>query len=315
MTLQPAESIEIVITPREAGFRIDKVLAQHQSLGSVSRSQIKKYHMSGHVLVNKLIRPLKYKVQAGDLIVVALPQAAELDMTPEDIPLDILFEDEHMIVINKQPGLVVHPAPGHMHSTLVHGLLFHCRDLSGIGGVLRPGIVHRLDKDTSGVLVAAKNDFAHQYLVKQFKDRQVEKSYLALLAGVPAQASGTITTMIGRHPVHRKKMAVLERAGRLAVSHWQILECFKKHCYVRVSIDTGRTHQIRVHMAHLGCPVLGDNVYGGKKTQCNLATRQCLHASVLSLTHPLTGDRMTFKAPLAEDIKEQLLDLQGEEGE
>lgn len=315
MTSQPQESIKLIITPQESGFRIDKVLAQHESFGSISRSQIKKYHMSGAVLVNDGLVPLKYKVQVGDLVVVTLPHVTELAVTPEDIPLDILFEDEHIIVINKQPGLVVHPSPGHMVSTLVHGLLFHCRDLSGIGGVLRPGIVHRLDKDTSGVMVAAKNDFAHQHLVKQFKDRQVKKSYLALLAGFPASASGTVTTMIGRHPVHRKKMAVLERSGRLAVSHWQILECFKNHSYLRITIDTGRTHQIRVHMNHLGCPVLGDAVYGGKKTKCTVATRQCLHASMLNIIHPATGDRMEFKAPLAEDIRRQLEFLQEEEGE
>ncbi len=315
MPMQTQETIELIISSSEAGFRLDKVLAAHASLGSISRSQVKKYHSLGHVLVNGIVLPLKYKVQADDVVVVNLPQVVELELTPEEIPLDILFEDEHIIVINKQPGLVVHPSPGHMHNTLVHGLLFHCSDLAEIGGVLRPGIVHRLDKDTSGVMVVAKNNFAHQNLVKQFKDRVVKKAYLALLAGHPRFAHGTLTTMIGRHPVHRKKMAVLERAGRLAVSHWQILECFEKHSYLRIVIDTGRTHQIRVHMAHLGCPVLGDAVYGGKKSKCDTVNRQCLHASMLNFNHPVSGESLKFKAPLAEDIKHQLELLQGEGGE
>ena len=309
----PSESkINIVIAATEAGFRIDKVLARNDKIGSLSRSQIKKYHADGLVLVNGATVPLKYKVAEGDDVVISVPVAEELKVIPEDIPLKIIFEDEHIIVVNKQAGLVVHPSPGHYHSTLVHGLLYHCTDLSGIGGVLRPGIVHRLDKDTSGVLIVAKNDFAHHHLVKQFKDRLVSKSYLALLAGFPEYSSGTVSTMIGRHPVHRKKMAVLERKGRLAISHWQVLECFEKNCYVHLKIDTGRTHQIRVHMEHLGCPVLGDAVYGGKKSKCDTISRQCLHASVLSIAHPISGEKMKFKASLPADIKKQLQLFQDE---
>jgi len=312
MSPQSDSIINIVITSREAGFRIDKVLARNDNIGSLSRSQIKKYHGDGLVTVNGIAVPLKYKVVEGDEIIISVPEAEELEVIPEDIPLDIIFEDEHIVVVNKQAGIVVHPSPGHYHSTLVHGLLYHCKDLSGIGGVLRPGIVHRLDKDTSGVLIVAKNDFAHHHLVKQFKDRLVEKAYLALLVGGPDYISGTVSTMIGRHPIHRKKMAVLERKGRLAVSHWQVLECFEKNCYVRIKIDTGRTHQIRVHMEHLGCPVLGDAVYGGKKTKCSTVSRQCLHASMLVIDHPVTGEKMKFKAPLASDIKKQLQVFQDE---
>jgi 23S rRNA pseudouridine1911/1915/1917 synthase len=315
MSSQTESVIHITITAKEAGFRVDKVLAKHEKIGSLSRSRLKKYHSDGFLLVNDQLLPLKYKVLQGDHITIAIPAATRLEVVAEDLPLDILFEDDHIIVINKQAGLVVHPSPGHDHSTLVHGLLHHCKDLSGIGGVLRPGIVHRLDKDTSGVMVVAKNDFAHHHLVKQFKDRQIKKAYNALLAGYPDYINGTISTMIGRHPVHRKKMAVLERGGRLAVSHWQILECFKNNSYVRIRIDTGRTHQIRVHMAHLGCPVLGDQIYGGKKSKCDTVTRQCLHASMLTITHPVTEKRMKFKAPLARDIKEQLEIFQGEESE
>ncbi len=237
MSNQSQSTIHIIITAHDAGFRIDKVLAQHPQTGSLSRSQIKKMHGEGHVLVNESIVPLKYKVACDDAVTLHIPIATELEIVPEDIPLDILFEDQHIIVINKQAGLVVHPSPGHSHSTLVHGLLYHCQDLSGIGGVLRPGIVHRLDKDTSGVLVVAKNDSAHHHLVKQFKDRLVSKAYLALLAGCPGYMNGTVSTMIGRHPIHRKKMAVLERKGRLAISHWQILETFPGNCYVRISIE------------------------------------------------------------------------------
>lgn len=304
--------IDITILEQDAGFRIDKVLARHQQIGSLSRTQIKKYHADGLVLVNERIVPLKYKVAAGDRILITIPKAVELEVVPEDIPLDILFEDEHIIIVNKPAGMVVHPSPGHSKATLVHSLLYHCHDLSGIGGVMRPGIVHRLDKDTSGVMVVAKNDAAHHNLVKQFKDRLVKKTYLALLAGYPDYISGSITTMIGRHPIHRKKMAVLERKGRVAISHWQVIECFERNCYVRITIDTGRTHQIRVHMAHIGCPVLGDSLYGGKKAKCDTVSRQCLHASKLTINHPVSGKSMRFKAPLPVDMQRQLLVFQGE---
>jgi 23S rRNA pseudouridine1911/1915/1917 synthase len=315
MPVEDPSTIDITIAEGESGFRMDKVLARHPQTGSLSRSQIKKYHGDGLVLVNGAVVPLKYKLADGDYVSISIPAPIPLKVEPENIPLEILFEDEHVIVINKQAGIVVHPSPGHEHSTLVHGLLHHCRDLSGIGGVLRPGIVHRLDKDTSGVLIVAKNDTAHHFLVKQFKDRLVKKAYYAILAGFPEYMRGTISTMIGRHPIHRKKMAVLENKGRVAISHWQILECFQNHCYVRIDIETGRTHQIRVHMAHLGCPVLGDNLYGGKKSKVPVVPRQCLHAGKLIIAHPATNRVMKFKAPLPSDFSHPLQSFRDEEDE
>ncbi len=301
-----SNTYEIYADALDQGHRLDKVLHSNSHLAEMSRSRIQKLIKDGYIQVNDHTVKLSYKVHDKDHISVTIPSPKKLLLKPQELPLGILFEDEHLIVINKDPGIVVHPAAGNMEGTLVQGLLHHCQDLSGIGGVMRPGIIHRLDKDTSGVLVVAKTDLAHQNLVEQFKKRQVRKIYLAIVAGCPAQHSGTITTSIGRHPVHRKKMSVLERGGRSAVTEYEVIETFVKASLLRVVIKTGRTHQIRVHMAHIGCPVLGDQIYGGKKAQMEGVKRQCLHASQLTIAHPLTTEILQFDAPLPADMKSLL---------
>ncbi|MDR9502390.1 MAG: RluA family pseudouridine synthase [Desulfurivibrionaceae bacterium] len=315
---QPAASLvnryDIDVQAFEQGHRLDKVLHNNSRLAELSRSRIQKLIREGDVLVNGQCVKLSYKVQHRDHILVAIPAPTELFLTPQELPLDILFEDEHLIVINKDPGVVVHPAAGNMEGTLVQGLLYHCHDLAGIGGVMRPGIVHRLDKDTSGVLVVAKTDLAHQNLVAQFEKRQVRKIYLAIVAGCPAPPVGTIDTFIGRHPVHRKKMAVLARGGRTALTEYKVLEAFARASLVQVVIKTGRTHQIRVHMSHVGSPVMGDTVYGGKRAQMQGADRQCLHASQLTIAHPLSAEPLQFDAPLPEDMRALLAALGGDNG-
>ncbi|MEN8256474.1 MAG: RluA family pseudouridine synthase [Thermodesulfobacteriota bacterium] len=297
----------------DQGHRLDKVLHNNPHLAEFSRSRIQKLIKDGYVQVNDKNVKLSYKVHEKDHISVTIPSPKELLLKPQELPLGILFEDEHIIVINKEPGVVVHPAAGNMENTLVHGLLHHCQDLSGIGGVMRPGIIHRLDKDTSGVLVVAKTDLAHQNLVDQFKKRQVRKIYLAIVAGCPVDNAGTIETLMGRHPVHRKKMAVVERGGRTALTEYEVVESFSQAALLRVIIKTGRTHQIRVHMAHIGCPVIGDAVYGGKKAQVEGVTRQYLHASQLTITHPLTTEILQFDAPMPQDMKSFLATLQKKE--
>ncbi len=301
-----SNTYELYADAHDQGHRLDKVLQNNSHLTEYSRSRIQKLIKDGYVQVNDKNVKLSYKVHDKDHISVTIPSPKELLIEPKKLPLGILFEDEHIIVINKEPGVVVHPAAGNMDNTLVHGLLHHCKDLSGIGGVTRPGIIHRLDKDTSGVLVVAKTDQAHQNLIEQFQKRQVRKAYLALVAGCPAEKSGVIETLIGRHPVHRKKMAVVERGGRTAFSEYEVLESFTSASLLKVIIKTGRTHQIRVHMAHIGCPVIGDAVYGGKKAQMEGVSRQCLHASRLTIAHPLTTEILQFDAPMPQDMKSLL---------
>jgi 23S rRNA pseudouridine1911/1915/1917 synthase len=293
----------------DQGHRLDKVLHNNPHLAELSRSRIQKLIKEGYIQVNNRDVKLSYKVHDKDHISVTIPSPKELLLKPQELSLGILFEDEHMIVINKEPGVVVHPAAGNMEGTLVQGLLYHCQDLSGIGGVMRPGIIHRLDKDTSGVLVVAKTDLAHQNLVEQFQKRQVRKVYHAIVAGCPKERNGTIETFIGRHPVHRKKMAVLERGGRSALTEYEVIETFKQAALLKVIIKTGRTHQIRVHMTHIGCPIIGDAVYGGKKAQMEGVSRQCLHASQLLIAHPLTTEILQFDAPMPEDMENLLAAL------
>lgn len=268
-----------------------------------SRSRWQSMIKDGLVTVNGAPCKANQKIHAGDRAewapsdpVPAVPQA-------EEIPLNILYEDRHMIVLNKPAGLVVHPAVGNETGTLVNALLHHCTDLTGIGGEIRPGIVHRLDKDTSGVIVVAKNEASMAELSRQFKERDTEKEYLTIVWGVPYGKRGTVETTIGRHPVHRKKMAANVRNGREAVSHFEVQEAFGDASLVRVKIETGRTHQIRVHMAHIKHPVIGDTVYGRSRASTIKADRQMLHAAKLSLNHPKTGKRMTFEAPLPTDMQ------------
>lgn len=279
----------------DEGKRIDVFLAAELDY---TRSYIKKLIVDGLVFVNgKTVKP-SYKVKENDEVVVNIPEAEKIDVLPENIPLDILYEDDDIIVINKPQGMVVHPAPGNYSGTLVNALLYHCKNLSGINGILRPGIVHRLDKDTSGVMVVAKNDKAHISLSNQIKERSVFKKYVAIVEGVIKDEEGKIEALIGRHPVDRKKMAVIED-GRYALTLYKVLERFKENTLVEAAIKTGRTHQIRVHMAYIGHPVVGDPVYGFKKQKFKLEG-QALHSRVLGFIHPTKGVYMEFEAPLPE---------------
>lgn len=281
------------------GERLDRWLADQ--VPDLSRSRVQKLIEQGQVQINgQICTSRKTNVQAGDRIQVTIPAAEPLDLTPEEIPLDVLFEDEHLLIINKPAGLVVHPAPGHSEGTLVNALLAHCDNLAGIGGVQRPGIVHRLDKDTSGALAIAKTDVAHQHLQAQFKSKTARREYLAVVYGAPTADSGTIDAPIGRHPVDRKKQAVVpeERGGRRAVTHWQVKERLGNYTLMQFQLETGRTHQIRVHSAHIGHPVVGDPVYSsGRSIGVNLPG-QALHAWRLRLQHPVTAEWIEAIAPL-----------------
>ncbi|MDI3500689.1 MAG: RluA family pseudouridine synthase [Thermoanaerobacter sp.] len=282
----------------DEGKRIDVFLAAELDY---TRSYIKKLIVDELVFVNgKTVKP-SYKVKENDEVVVNIPEAEKIDVLPENIPLDILYEDDDIIVINKPQGMVVHPAPGNYSGTLVNALLYHCKNLSGINGILRPGIVHRLDKDTSGVMVVAKNDKAHISLSNQIKERSVFKKYVAIVEGVIKDEEGKIEAPIGRHPVDRKKMAVIED-GRYALTLYKVLERFKENTLVEAVIKTGRTHQIRVHMAYIGHPIVGDHVYGFKRQKFKLEG-QALHSSVLGFMHPTKGVYMEFEAPLPEYFK------------
>ncbi len=274
-----------------------------------SRSRWQSLIKDGRVTVNGARCKANQKLQAGDRVEWSVPDPAPATPQAEDISLDVLYEDKHMIVINKPAGLVVHPAVGNETGTLVNALLHHCTDLTGIGGEIRPGIVHRLDKDTSGVMVIAKNEASMAELSRQFKERETAKEYLTIVWGVPYGKRGTIETTIGRHPVHRKKMAANVRNGREAVSHFEVIEPLGEAALVRVKIETGRTHQIRVHMAHIKHPVIGDTVYGRGRASSVKAERQMLHAARLSLNHPKSGKPMTFEAPLPADMEALLKQL------
>jgi len=288
--------------PEYQGHRLDAWLSrQHPALSRVRWQDLIK---SGHVTIRGESKKPNYSVQAGDLVDVIVPPVSDPELVAQDIAIDILHEDADLIVINKPPGLVVHPAPGHSSGTLVNALLHHCHDLAGVGGEKRPGIVHRLDRDTSGVLVAAKNDAAMLGLAAQFKDRSTRKEYVAVVWGKPSPATGTIRTTIGRDPVNRQKMSTRSTRGRSAVSHYRILEWLGLVSFVGIAIETGRTHQIRVHMAHIKNPIVGDEVYG-RKHPPELpvpVTRQLLHAWRLTIRHPSNGATMTFEAPWPEDM-------------
>jgi 23S rRNA pseudouridine1911/1915/1917 synthase len=286
------------------GQRLDLYLASQLESEGLTRSRIQQLIRDEKVLVNGIARKSKYLLQAGDTLEVTIPPKPSSYLVGEPVDFVVLYEDEDLIVLVKPPGIVVHPASGHRTATLVHGLLHHCGGLSGINGELRPGIVHRLDKDTSGVMVVAKNDFAHQALADQFKRRAVKKIYQALVHGRPTYQSGRVDLPIGRHPVHRKKMAIRDD-GREAVTNWKVLERFAQGMtLLELDLETGRTHQIRVHMATLSFPVAGDSVYGRKNSHCAAMgiTRQCLHAHTLAFSHPRTGENLRFTAPLWPDM-------------
>lgn len=295
------------VEDNQEGKRLDSWLAGLEELAHLSRSRIQDLISAGYILVNGRPRKKGYLVHAGDRVSISFPPVKDAGPQPGNIPLDILHEDEDIIVLVKPAGLVVHPGAGNEEGTLVNGLLFHYPGLSEAADhPLRPGIVHRLDKDTSGIMVVAKNNRSRLELVRQFKNREVEKIYHAVLTGVPGK-EGTIRKNLGRHPVHRKKRSILTEGGREAVTRWQVLEDFTGFSLVRLQLDTGRTHQIRVHMASLYCPVAGDPVYGRKKVPFNLKPpRLCLHASTLSFSHPSGGQRLRFTAPLPGDFREFL---------
>lgn len=303
--------MERVLTaaPEDAGLRLDAFLAQR--LPDLSRSRIQQLLEQGCILVEGKPGKKNRRLTPGERILLDLPEPAEADPEPEEIPLDILFEDADLLVINKPKGMVVHPAPGHESGTLVNALLHHCGDsLSGIGGVKRPGIVHRLDKDTSGLMLAAKTDRAHASLAAQLGDHSLHRVYAALLIGTPRPAEGVVDLPVGRHPRDRKKMAAGVPGGRSAVTHYRVLESFPGYSYAECVLETGRTHQIRVHMASLGHPVAGDPLYGGK---CALPlSSQCLHAREICFRHPVTGEDMTFSCPLPPEFSAVLQKLRGE---
>ncbi len=282
----------------DKGERLDRWLAAQ--MPDLSRSRLQKLIEQGQVRVNQQVcTAAKQPIRAGDQIEVTIPPAQPLDLQPEAIPLNVLYEDDQLLVINKPVGLVVHPAPGHEDGTLVNALLAHC-ELAGIGGVQRPGIVHRLDKDTSGALAIAKTDLAHQHLQAQFKTKTARRDYLAIVYGAPAEASGSIDAPIGRHLSDRKKMAVVPetKGGRRAVTHWRVAERLGNYTLVQFQLETGRTHQIRVHSAHIGHPVVGDPVYSaGRSVGVNLPG-QALHAWKLRLLHPVTAAWIETEAPL-----------------
>jgi len=300
-------SQEFIVAPEEAGVRIDRYLSDQCQ--DISRSYLQKLLKEQSVLVEE--KPVKsnYKVNAGDRISLTLPEIREPEIVPEEIPLDIVYEDKDIILINKPKGMVVHPAAGHYSGTLVNGLMSHCRDeLSGINGVMRPGIVHRIDMDTTGVLIVCKNDMAHNSISEQLKEHSITRKYAAIVHGVLKDDKGTINAPIGRHPIDRKKMSINEKNGREAVTHYRVLERFRQFTYIECQLETGRTHQIRVHMASIGHPLLGDSVYGPAKCPFRL-TGQTLHAGVLGIIHPRTGEYMEFTAPLPDYFEELLRKL------
>ena len=287
------------VAEEENNIRIDKYLSEKQA--DFTRSYLQKIIKEGGVTVNEKIVKANYKVATGDTVSLTIAEPKELDVLPEEMPLDIIYEDNDVILINKGKGMVVHPAAGHYSGTLVNGLLHHCRDnLSGINGVMRPGIVHRIDMDTTGVLVVCKNDKAHNSLAEQLKVHSITRKYVAIVHGHFKDSEGTIEGPIGRHPVDRKKMAINHKNGKPAVTHYRVLESLKNNfSYVECELETGRTHQIRVHMASIGHPLLGDHVYGPNKCPYKLEG-QTLHARTLGFIHPSTKEYMEFEAPLPE---------------
>ncbi|WP_435367959.1 RluA family pseudouridine synthase [Paenibacillus lautus] len=305
---QETEASEWTVDADAAKTRIDKYITEN--LGEdVSRSQVQLWIADGHVSVNDGPIKSNYKVSQGDRIVLKVPEPSAVEIVPEDIPLEIAFEDGDVIVVNKPRGMVVHPAPGHSSGTLVNALMFHCKDLSGINGELRPGIVHRIDKDTTGLIMAAKNDKAHASLAAQLKEHSVNRRYLALVHGNISHDQGTIDAPIGRDAQDRKLYTVTDRNSKHAVTHFTVVERFGDYSLLELKLETGRTHQIRVHMKYIGHPLVGDPVYG--KSKGIKLNGQALHAAVLGFVHPSTGEYMEFSAPMPSDMNELLTILRG----
>ncbi len=298
LTLQPNKE--------DAGARVDAWLAANME--DLTRSAAARLLEEGRITCAGKALAKNYKLAGDETLEVSLPDPEPVDVAPQDIPLDVVYEDDDVIVVNKPKGLVVHPAPGHPDGTLVNALLYHCgSSLSGIGGELRPGIVHRIDRDTSGLIIAAKNDFAHQRLAVQLQDHTLARVYECIVVGNLREDSGTVDAPIGRHPTDRKRMAVVS-GGRSAVTHWTVLARFPGFTHVQCRLETGRTHQIRVHMAHIGHPILGDTVYGAKKPVPGLRG-QCLHAVGLRFLHPRTGEVVELRCGLPEEFQAQLQKL------
>ena len=296
------------VTGEGEASRLDAFLSAQ--LDGLSRSHIQKILKGGGVLVNGRPEKSSYRVAPGDQVELEVPEPEEPEILAEEMDLDILYEDRDIILINKPKGMVVHPAAGHYSGTLVNGLMAHCReDLSGINGVLRPGIVHRIDMDTTGVLIACNNDFAHAGIAQQLKVHSITRKYYAIVHGVIREEEGTVNAPIGRHPTDRKKMSINTKNGREAVTHYRVLQRFEKFTYVECQLETGRTHQIRVHMASIHHPLLGDTVYGPAKCPVSGLQGQTLHAGVLGFIHPRTGEYMEFSAPLPEYFQELLKKL------
>lgn len=287
--------------------RLDKYLTE--LLPDLSRSHIQKLIKNENITVNGSSVKANYKLTIGNQIDVHIPEPEVLDIQPEDIPLDILYEDEDILIVNKPKGMVVHPAPGHASGTLVNAIMFHCKDhLSGINGVLRPGIVHRIDMNTTGSLLICKNDKSHHFLAEQLKEHSITRKYHAIVHGNLKEDEGTINAPIGRHPTDRKKMSTKAPNGRSAVTHYRVLERFGDYTYIECQLETGRTHQIRVHMSSIGHPILGDNVYGPAKCPFKLEG-QTLHAKILGIVHPTTLEYMEFDAPLPEYFENLIIKL------
>ena len=305
-----AESYVWVITPEQAGIRMDALLAQELD---ISRSAAQQWLEKGLVSVGEKKLNKKDKIKAGTEILVEIPDPIAYEIVAEEIPLDVIYEDEHLLVVNKPKGMVVHPAAGHYSGTLVNALMYHCGDsLSGINGVLRPGIVHRIDMDTSGLLMVAKNDAAHQGLAEQIKEHSFTRIYEAMVVGHPRENTGTVNAPIGRHPHNRKKMAVIATNSKEAITHYEVLTRYNGYSHLRLQLETGRTHQIRVHMAHIGHPVAGDAVYGAEKQPkiCQNLNGQCLHAKCVGFVHPITGEELFFESDLPAYFTEFIEKLQ-----
>ena len=294
------------ITPEMEGERIDKCISNY--VETLSRSYIQKIIKEGKAHINDAPVKSNYKVRVDDKVQFTIPDCEEPDIPPQDIPLDIIYEDKDVLIVNKPKNMVVHPAPGHYEGTLVNAIMYHCHnDLSGINGVLRPGIVHRIDKDTTGSLIICKNDEAHRKIAEQLKEHSITRKYRAIVYGRISNDEGVVDAPIGRHPTDRKKMAINERNGKPAITHYKVLERFEKYTYIECQLETGRTHQIRVHMTSIGHPLLGDEVYGNAKCPFKLEG-QTLHAMTIGFIHPSTNQYVEYEAPLPEYF-ERLLQI------